>query len=36
MPTIFEAAGFRFMIYVHDHAPSHVDQHHGQDELSAD
>ncbi len=24
MPTIFYAAGFRFMIYVHDHAPAHV------------
>ncbi len=24
MPTVFSAAGFRFMIYVHDHAPAHV------------
>jgi hypothetical protein len=24
MPTIFEEAGFRFMIYVHDHAPPHI------------
>jgi hypothetical protein len=24
MPTIFNEAGFRFMIYVHDHAPAHV------------
>jgi hypothetical protein len=24
MPTIFTAAGFRFMIYVHDHAPPHI------------
>lgn len=24
MPTIFNEGGFRFMIYVHDHAPPHV------------
>ena len=24
MPTIFSEAGFRFMIYVHDHAPAHL------------
>ena len=24
MPTLFSEAGFRFMIYVHDHAPPHV------------
>lgn len=24
MPTIFSEAGFRFMIYVHDHAPAHI------------
>ena len=24
MPTIFNEAGFRFMIYVHDHAPPHI------------
>jgi hypothetical protein len=24
MPTIFNEAGFRFMIYVHDHAPAHI------------
>ena len=24
MPTIFSEAGFRFMIYVHDHAPPHI------------
>ena len=27
MPTIFTQAGFRFMIYVHDHAPSHIHAH---------
>jgi hypothetical protein len=30
MPTIFTKSGFRFMIYVHDHAPPHVHIH-GQD-----
>jgi len=24
MPTFFNEAGFRFMIYVHDHAPAHI------------
>ncbi len=24
MPTIFNEAGFRFMICVHDHAPAHI------------
>ena len=24
MPTIFNQAGFRFMIYVHDYAPPHI------------
>ena len=24
MPTIFNAAGFRLMIYVHDHGPAHI------------
>lgn len=24
MPTVFLEAGFRFMIYVHDHSPAHV------------
>lgn len=24
MPTIFSEAGFRFMIYVHDHAPAPI------------
>ncbi len=24
MPTIFTEGGFRFMIYVHDHAPPHI------------
>lgn len=24
MPTIFTDGGFRFMIYLHDHAPPHI------------
>jgi Domain of unknown function (DUF4160) len=27
MPTIFTESGFRFMIYVHGHAPPHVPIH---------